>query len=116
MLIKSLTACVLCAASLLSAPFANADPADDAFVGALEKNGITVTDRGSATAMGQSVCDAFDQHQKPSLLAMKVAKQTGLSLRQSSYVVGVAISAYCPEYSGPTDTSTGWLNPLVPLF
>jgi Protein of unknown function (DUF732) len=90
----------LIAAALLTAAPANADATDDAFIAALTSNGITVSDRDSATAMAQAICDGFDHHQRPSLLAMKLMKQSGLSLKQSSYFVGVAISSYCPEYSG----------------
>jgi hypothetical protein len=109
-------AVVLSAAALLSAIPANADPTDDAFISALTKNGIAIADRDAATAIGQSVCDGFDQHQKSSFLALKLMKQSGLSLKQSSYVVGVAISAYCPEYVGHTDDSARWLNPVPPLM
>jgi hypothetical protein len=90
----------LIAAALLTAAPANADATDDAFIAALTSNGITVSNRDSATAMAQAVCDGFDHHQRPSLLAMKLMKESGLSLKQSSYFVGVAISSYCPEYSG----------------
>ncbi len=109
MITTSLTACAvsLCASALLSAPLANADPVDDAFIGALTKNGIPVADRDSATATAQSICDAFDHHQRPSLMAMKLMKQSGLSLKQSSYFVGAAISAYCPEYATHADNSAG---------
>ena len=69
-----------------------------------------------ATALAQSLCDGFDQHQKSSLPALKLVKQSGLSLKQSSYFVGVAISAYCPEYVGHTDDSARWLNPVPPLL
>jgi Protein of unknown function (DUF732) len=89
----------LIAAALLTAAPANADATDDAFIAALTSNGITVSDRDSATAMAQAICDGFDHHQRPSLLAMKLMKQSGLSLKQSSYFVGAAISSYCPEYS-----------------
>jgi hypothetical protein len=106
---KSLTACAvsLLAAALLAASPANADPTDDAFVATLAKNGITVSDPGSAAAMAQSVCDGFDHHQRPSMMAMKLMKQSGLSLKQSSYFVGAAISAYCPEHAGhPSDSAS----------
>jgi hypothetical protein len=89
----------LIAAALLTAAPASADPTDDAFISALTSNGIPVSDRDSATAMAQAICDGFDHHQRPSLLAMKLMKASGLSLKQSSYFVGVAISSYCPEYS-----------------
>lgn len=112
-----MTACAALsvAIALLGPPAATADPTDDAFIGALTQNGIPVNDRDSATAIAQSICDGFDHNQKPSLLALKLMKQSGLSLKQSSYVVGAAISAYCPEYAGHTDTSARWLNPLPPL-
>jgi Protein of unknown function (DUF732) len=108
MVAKSPTACAvsLIAATLLTAAPANADPTDDAFISALARNGITVSDRDSATAMAQAVCDGFDHHQRPSLVAMKLMKASGLSLKQSSYFVGVAISSYCPEYSGTPATPT----------
>jgi len=109
-------AVALCTLALLSAGPATADPNDDAFISALTKNGITVTDRDSATALAQSVCDGFDQNQKSSFVALRVMKQSGLSLKQSSYVVGVAISAYCPEYVGRTDPSARWMIPLPPLM
>ena len=37
-------------------------------------------------------------------------------MRQSSYFIGAAISAYCPQYIGHTDNSTRWLNPVPPLM
>jgi Protein of unknown function (DUF732) len=103
-------------AAMLSAPLAGADPNDDAFLSAITKNGIPIVDRDSATAVGQSVCDGFDQNQKSSFLALRLMKQSGLTLRQASYVVGVAISAYCPEYAGRTDDSVRWLYPYPPLI
>ena len=47
------TACAvsMCAAALLAAPLAHADQTDDAFVGALTKNGIPVTDRRDARSV-----------------------------------------------------------------
>jgi Protein of unknown function (DUF732) len=112
------TACaiVLLAVALLAAVPASADSTDDAFIAALTKNGIAITDRDAATATGQSVCDGFDRHEKSSLLAMQLMTRSGLSLKQSSYFVGVSVSAYCPEYVGKTDNSTRWLNPGPPLM
>jgi hypothetical protein len=46
---------------------------------------------------------------------MKLMKDTDLSMRQSSYFIGAAISAYCPQYVGNTDNSTRYLYPGVPL-
>jgi len=104
------------AAAVFFAGPASADPNDDAFIATLTKNGIVVNDRGTATALGQSVCDGLDQHQKSSVVAMRLKARSGLSLKQSSYFVGVAISAYCPEYAGHTDNSAAWMNPGPPLM
>ncbi len=113
---STICATVLPIAALLFTAPASADSTDDAFIAALTKNGITVKDRDAATALGQSVCDGLDQHQQTSVVAMKLKARSGLSLKQSSYFVGVAISAYCPEYAGHTDNSARWLSPSPPLM
>jgi len=107
---------LLSAAALLSAAPASADPTDDAFVAALAKDGIVMSDRNSAISKGHTVCGGLDQNEKSSILAMRLMKDTDLSLRQSSYFVGVSVAAYCPQYKGLTDDSLTWLNPLPPLM
>ena len=109
-------AVLLCAAALFSAAPASADPNDGAFVGALAKGGIGLPDDNAAIAMAHAVCAGLDQHAKASLLAMKLMKETDLSMKQSSYFIGAAISAYCPQYVGHTDNSTRYLNPGPPLM
>jgi hypothetical protein len=109
-------AVLLCAAALFSATPVSADPNDSAFVDALAKGGIGLPDDNAAIAMAHTVCARLDQHDKTSLLAMKLMKETNLSMRQSSYFIGAAISAYCPQYMGHTDNSTRWLNPGLPLM
>jgi Protein of unknown function (DUF732) len=112
----SMVCAVLLSAALLCAAPASADPTDDAFVAALAKEGIAVADRNSTIAMAHTVCAGFDQNNKSSILAMKLMKDTDLSLKQSGYFVGVSIAAYCPQYIGRTDNSTYWLNPGPPLM
>jgi len=109
-------AVLLLAAALFSAAPASADPNDGAFVSALAKGGIVPPDDNAAVAMAHRVCAGLDQHDKTSLLAMKLMKETDLSMRQSSYFIGAAISAYCPQYAGHTDNSTRYLNPGPPLM
>jgi hypothetical protein len=41
---------------------------------------------------------------------------TDLNLSQSSFFIGVAVSAYCPQYKGHTGSPTSWLNPGPPLM
>ncbi|MGD1172813.1 DUF732 domain-containing protein [Mycobacterium seoulense] len=109
-------AALLAAAALFSAAPASADPADDAFLGALADNGIVLGDPGTAVGMARSVCAGLDRNQKSSVLAMKVMKDANLSARQAGFFVGVSVSAYCPQYKGQTDGSLDWLNPLPPLM
>jgi Protein of unknown function (DUF732) len=59
--------------------------------------GIVVRDSGTAIAMARTVCAGFDNNQRSSVLAMKVMKDTDLSLKQSGYFVGASVSAYCPQ-------------------
>src|ERR1700744_11089 len=109
-------AVLLSATALLFAAPASADPTDDAFVAALAKEGITFTDHNTAIATAHTVCTGLDKSDTSSFLAMKLMKDTDLSLRQSSYFVGASISAYCPQYIGRTDNSTRWLLPGPPLM
>jgi hypothetical protein len=109
-------AALLCAAAPLSAAPASAEPIDDAFVAALAKDGIVIGDRDSEIAMGHTMCAEFDENAKSSVLAMKLRKDTNLSLKQSSFFVGLSVSAYCPQYKGQTDDSLRWMNPIPPLM
>jgi hypothetical protein len=109
-------AVLLCAAALFSAAPASADPNDGAFTNALAKGGIVLPDHNAAISIAHTVCAGLDQSNKSSILAIKVMKETDLSMRQSSYFIGAAISAYCPQYIGHTDDSTRFLNPGPPLM
>jgi Protein of unknown function (DUF732) len=106
----------LSAVALVSAAPASADQTDDAFVAALAKGAITMSDADTAIAMAHAVCDGFDANQPVSLVAMKLMKDTNLSPRQAGYFIGVAVTAYCPQYQGQTDSSVTWLLPLPPLM
>lgn len=105
---------MLCVALVYPAP-ASADPADDAFLGALAANGIVLGDP-TAIAMAHSVCSRLDRNQRSSVVVMKVMKETNLPARQAGFFVGLSVSAYCPQYKGQTDGSLDWLNPLPPLM
>lgn len=109
-------ALLLCAAALLCAGPASADETDDAFVGALAKNGITMPDPDTAISMGHSVCTGLDNGQPSTALAMGLVKNTDLSPRQAGYFVGVSVAAYCPQYKGNTDDSLNWLVPFPPMM
>ncbi|MGD1170350.1 DUF732 domain-containing protein [Mycobacterium seoulense] len=95
---------------------AAADPADDAFIASLANYGIDVRDSGTAIAMAHRVCTGFDNNANASVLAMKVKRDTDLSMREASYFVGLSVAAYCPQYRGQIDSSLIWLIPGPPLM
>jgi hypothetical protein len=103
---------VVCAAPAL------ADPTDDAVIAALAKRDIVINDgnRDAMLAEAHMVCEGLDKHYKTSALAMKLVGDTDLNFSQSSFFIGVAVSAYCPQYKGHSDSSAGWLYPAPPLM
>ncbi len=112
----ALGAVLLSAAAVLCAAPAIADPTDDAFVGALAKNGITMSDRIAEVSMGHTVCAGFDQGQPSTEVAMRLVRETPLSPKQAGYFVGVSVAAYCPQYRGKTDNSFNWAVPFPPMM
>jgi hypothetical protein len=113
---STVCAVLLSVVATLSAAPASADATDDAVVAALAKQGIVITDRDTTIAMAHTVCAGFDKHYKQSVLAMKLVRDTDLSLKQSGYFIGVSVSAYCPQYAGRPDNSANALNPGPPLM
>jgi Protein of unknown function (DUF732) len=91
-------------AVLFTAP-ASADTTDDAVVNTLANQGIVITDRDTTIATAHQVCDGLDKHYKSTVLAVRLVRDTDLSLSQSSYFIGVAMSAYCPQYKGRTGST-----------
>jgi Protein of unknown function (DUF732) len=112
------TACgvALAAAALFGAAPASADPIDDAFIAALAKNGISMSDRNTAVTMGHTVCAGFDKGEASTAVAMGIVKETPLSPKQAGYFVGVSVAAYCPQYRGKTDNSMIWMVPFPPMM
>ena len=114
---STVCAVLMSAAALLSAAPASADPTDGEFVAALAKEGIVFTDQNTAIAIAHTMCAGVDKNEKSSVLALRLMKDTDLSLKQSGYFVGVSVSAYCPQYKGLIDNSTNWLpKPGPPLM
>lgn len=107
---------VLSAAAMLCAAPAPADPIDDAFVAALAKNGIPMSDRGTAVSLGHSVCAGFDKGEPSTHVALGIARETPLSVKQAGYFVGLSVAAYCPQYRGNTDNSFNWAVPFPPMM
>lgn len=107
---------VAAAASVLCAAPAVADPSDDAFLAALDNHGIVIGGGNDPVAMGRAVCAGLDRNQRASYLALKIMKDVNLTAKQAGFVVGAAVSAYCPEYRDQIDGSLDWLNPGPPLM
>lgn len=98
---------VLFAAAVICAGPASADATDDAVVAALAKRNIATdgSNRDAMLAEAHMVCDGLDKHWKTSALAMKLVGDTDLNFSQSSFLIGVAVSAYCPQYKSHSDPS-----------
>ena len=73
---SAVCAVLLSVAALFSAAPASADPTDDAFVAALAKDGIVITDRDTAIAMAHTVCAGFDKNEKSSVLAIRLDRKS----------------------------------------
>jgi Protein of unknown function (DUF732) len=102
----SLAALLFAAAMACAAPAA-ADPTDDAVVTALAKRNIKIDDsnRDAMISEAHMVCSGLDNHVQTSALAMKLVGDTDLNANQSSFFIGVAIAAYCPQYKGHSNPS-----------
>lgn len=109
-------AVLLSVLGLLPAAPASAEPGDDAFIASLANYGIEVRDPDVAIAMAHRVCTGFDNNSNASVLAMKVKRDTDLSMKEASYFVGLSVAAYCPQYRGLIDSSLIWLVPGPPLM
>jgi hypothetical protein len=103
---STFNAALLSGAALIFAAPASADQTDDAFVGALQKNGIAFTDPGAAIAAGHSVCAGLDKGQTPALMMLALVKNTNLSPKESGYVVRQSVTSYCPQHKPQVQTST----------
>lgn len=115
---RRLSACAvfLSAAALAVATPAVADNTDDAFIANLAKGGITMPDNNDAIAKARTVCTGIAANPNASVLAIQLARQTNLSVRQSAYFVGLSIATYCPQHKEDIDPSVTWMLPGPPLM
>ncbi len=109
-------AILLAAAALGFASPASADETDDAFIAGLANGGITMPDNDDAIAKARTVCASIAANPNASVLAIQLARQTDLSVRQSAYFVGLSIATYCPQYREDIDPSVIWMLPGPPLM
>jgi hypothetical protein len=86
-------------AALLAAGTANAETADDQFLGALQQQGIDFGSMKSAITVAHHVCDALGQGMEPSDISSNIAGANGRIDRQTALVIVVAAArSYCPQY------------------
>jgi hypothetical protein len=110
----TLSAGLLTAAVSSAAP-AQADPADDAFLAAVQEAGVVMGDPGSAVALGQQVCPMLaEPGQTAADVSAKVAEVGGMSLGPATMFTGIAISMFCPAMVSSIGTGTSPI--LLPMF
>ena len=88
----------LSAAALIWAPLASADATDDAFLGALEEQGVTWPGAtpDNQIAAGKGVCQDWAAG---ATFKQEVTSLTPhLSAENAAFLIGAATAAYCPEY------------------
>ena len=87
----------LLAAAAVTAPPAQADPVDDAFLNAVTQAGVVMGDPSSAVSLGQQVCPMLSEPgQTAADVAAEVADTGGMSLGPATMFTGIAISMFCP--------------------
>ena len=87
-------------AALLAAGTANAESADDQFLGALQQQGIGFGSTQSAITIAHHVCDALGQGMEPSDISSNIAGANSRIDRHTALVIVVdAAQSYCPQYA-----------------
>ncbi|SBS78682.1 conserved exported hypothetical protein [uncultured Mycobacterium sp.] len=95
----AIAAGVIGLAALLAAGTANAETADDQFVGALQQQGIGFGSPESAIKVAHHACDALGAGMEPSDISSNIAGANGHIDRQTALVIVVdAAMAYCPQF------------------
>jgi hypothetical protein len=95
----------LCAGGILAAAPAAADQTDDAFIAALQDQGIPIPDTDAALQLARNMCALLDQGTSRPLLVTRLMRDANLSPRQAGFFLGASTSAYCPQYRTGTDNS-----------
>ncbi|MBW0012463.1 MAG: DUF732 domain-containing protein [Mycobacterium sp.] len=87
---------LLTAAAAFSAP-AEADPADDNFIDALNHAGVEFGEPGNAMAVGQSICPMLAQPGGNVAAVVANVSHRGMSPGMARIFTTIAIQTYCPE-------------------
>ena len=86
----------LTAAAAFAAP-AQADPADDNFIDALNHAGIDFGEPGNAMSVGQSICPMLAQPGGNFAAAVASVSHRGMSPQMAQMFTTIAIQMYCPQ-------------------
>lgn len=86
---------LLVAAYLLTAPPAQADVAEDAFINALDSEGITYPNRGYAINAGHILCGQLNRGASLIRVVTNLYAESELTLDQSAFMVGASIGSFC---------------------
>ncbi|HEX4390112.1 MAG TPA: DUF732 domain-containing protein [Mycobacterium sp.] len=75
--------------------------ADEAFIAALREGGIIVTDPAEIIAGGHRACEYIAAgHTAHDTMRLAIAENPTLTAENASILIGAAIGAYCPRYTG----------------
>jgi serine/threonine protein kinase, bacterial len=75
--------------------------ADAAFLDALREDGIIVTNPAEAIAGGRQACELIGAgHTAHDIMRRAIAENPTLTPENASILIGAAIGAYCPQYTG----------------
>lgn len=87
---------LLTAAAAFAAP-AEADPADDNFIDALNHAGIDFGEPGNAMSVGQSICPMLAQPGGNFAAVAASVSHRGMSPQMARMFTTIAIQTYCPD-------------------
>jgi hypothetical protein len=74
---------------------------DEAFLAALREDGIIITDPAEIIAGGHRACEYIAAgHTAHDTMRLAMAENSTLTLENASTLIGAAIGAYCPQYTG----------------
>ncbi len=82
-------------AAILWAPKAAADSTDDAFIAALDSEGISYPSERYAIRAAHVLCDELDRGVDIADVVLDLAKVSYLSVSEAGFMVGASVGAYC---------------------
>ncbi|MDT5009614.1 MAG: hypothetical protein QOH57_1231 [Mycobacterium sp.] len=98
---RVLAAAGVSAAALLTATTASASPSDDqAFLSALDRQGVKYPSAQYAISVAGEVCTLLDDGAGGVDVAREITKNSGIPVESSGFVVGASIASYCPSHIG----------------